>query len=201
MSMEIRKCDKGHFYDATAFASCPLCSGRAEGNQQGWQPSENKMEFHNFQKPEPIKWEPKNVIPLGNGDDIEEYEPTEAVSFKRGAYGTDPVVGWLICTAGPNRGKDYRLHSGTNFIGRSEKMDVCVRNDNMINRRNAAALSYDERTNIYFIERGDGKNQVYINGNVVRQSEDLKIYDRINIGNSEFLFFPFCGENFRWKDI
>lgn len=142
-----------------------------------------------------------SVIPLGDDIEVEEYEPTMAVGIGAEEFECDPVVGWLVCTAGVNRGKAYRLHSGTNFIGRSKRMDVCISNDLMISSNNAVLISYDDRTNIFFIERGEGKNQVYINGKLLRSSEDLYKNDRITIGNSEFLFFPFCGEKFKWKNI
>ena len=38
----------------------------------------------------------------------------------------NPVVGWLVCLEGPDRGHDYPLRAGTNAIGRSPSMEVCI---------------------------------------------------------------------------
>ena len=46
-------------------------------------------------------------------------------SFRRKS-GIDPAVGFLICIEGPDRGADYRLVAGRNFIGRLPSMDVAA---------------------------------------------------------------------------
>ena len=133
------------------------------------------------------------------GWEIEDYEPTMPDAIND-VEGFDPIVGWLICVKGPNRGKDYRLHSGTNFIGRSKEMDVCIENDQTISKRNAASISYDDRTKSFFIEKGEVRNLIYLNGKSVRSDADLTVYDRIEIGSTELVFIPLCGEKFNWQD-
>ena len=131
---------------------------------------------------------------------VDEVGPTHIDAINNVA-GFDPIVGWLICIKGPNRGKDYRLHSGTNFIGRSPKMDVCIENDMTISRENAASISYDDRTKTFFVQKGEVRNLIYLNGKAVRMDGDLKLYDRIEIGATELIFVPLCGEQFNWQDI
>ena len=58
-----------------------------------------------------------------------------------------PVVGWLVCTDGVNKGTDYRLHQGRNFVGRSPEMDVCILGDNTVSRSSHAIVVYDPRSN------------------------------------------------------
>lgn len=138
----------------------------------------------------------------GNGGgnwQIEDYEPTMPEAFD-GVEGFDPIVGWLICVKGPNRGKDYRLHSGTNFIGRSKQMDVCIEGDATISSKNAASISYDDRSKSFFIQKGEVRNLIYLNGRPVRSDADLVIYDKIEIGSTALLFIPLCGEQFNWQD-
>ncbi len=130
----------------------------------------------------------------------EDYGPTMPDPIN-GVTGFDPIVGWLVCVKGPNRGKDYRLHSGTNFIGRSPEMDVCIQNDDAISKRNAASISYDDRTRSFFIQKGEVRNLLYLNGKPVRSDADLVKYDRIEIGSTELLFVPLCGEGFSWQEI
>lgn len=204
MRMEIRQCPKGHFYSGE-YDSCPFCAGQAGQSTGSFAVSD--FEWQSVEQPSGAENYPRTEAISSNGGfaqkrfEIEDYGATEAVPMEGESYGFDPVVGWLVCIGGPNRGEAYRLHSGTNFIGRSEKMDVCVRQDLQISNANAASLSYDDRTRVFFLERGDGRNQIYVNGVVVRQYVDLVIYDRIVIGASEFIFVPLCGENFSWKDI
>lgn len=57
--------------------------------------------------------------------------------------GIDPVVGWLVCIKGPSRGRDYRIRSGRNGIGRSDAMDVPIAGDDTVSRENHAFLVYE----------------------------------------------------------
>ena len=41
--------------------------------------------------------------------------------------GIEPVVGWLVCVNGEEKGRDYRLIRGRNRIGRDSDMDVTIR--------------------------------------------------------------------------
>lgn len=135
----------------------------------------------------PVKWE------------IEDYGQTmPAMLYEKGGF--DPVVGWLICVKGPNRGRDYRLHSGSNFIGRSKSMDVCIENDQTVSNRNHASVSYDDRSKTFYIAKGEVRNLIYLNGKPVRSDADLVSYDRIEIGNTELIFIALCSDRFDWQD-
>ena len=139
-------------------------------------------------------------IPRTPGNwEIEDYGQTLPAMMCEKA-GFDPVVGWLICVKGPNRGRDYRLHSGSNFIGRSKSMDVCIENDQTISNRNHASVSYDERSKTFYIAKGEVRNLIYLNGKPVRSDADLVSYDRIEIGNTELLFVALCSDRFNWQD-
>lgn len=196
MRMEIKQCSKGHFYSGE-HEECPFCAGSVDQERVDpeWEMSPNtevKSTAERIDLPRTDKWE--------NPFAVEDYEVTMYSGYPgMETMGCDPVVGWLVCTKGPNRGQAYRLHGGTNFIGRGEKMDVCIENDKQISSRNAASISYDDRTKVFFLERGDGRNNIYLNGSVLRRAEDVVRYDQIVIGGSEFLFIPLCGENFDWR--
>ena len=47
-----------------------------------------------------------------------------------------PVCGWIVCIADPRKGKDYKIHAGKNFVGRTDDMDIQILGDNKISRRN-----------------------------------------------------------------
>ena len=111
----------------------------------------------------------------------------------------DPVTGWLVCVKGPDRGRDYRIRSEKNFIGRSDRMDICIRGDETISRENHAAVSYNFRKNTFKLHPGDGRGLVFLNEEEVDAPIELAPYDRIEIGNTQLLFVPFCGEKFQWR--
>lgn len=225
--MAMIKCSKGHIYDSSR-GQCPICGNGgnsfvmddipATAPVSQWSGTEveigETLPGEGF-APTPIG----DTLPVTNpgfttGDlgprptpakepsftpTVDDYDPTEPEPIN-GVAGFDPVVGWLICVKGPNRGKDYRLHSGTNFIGRSSEMDVCIEHDQTVSRRNAASISYDDRSKSFFIAKGDVRNIIYLNGKPVRSDADIVAYDRLEIGATELVFLPLCGEAFTWQD-
>ena len=40
---------------------------------------------------------------------------------------------------------------------------------------------------------------VYLNGEAVYTPTQLQQYDVIEMGDSQFLFMPFCGDHFKWE--
>jgi hypothetical protein len=110
----------------------------------------------------------------------------------------DPIVGWLVCVEGPDRGRDYRIKSERNFIGRSTKMDICISGDERISRDNHAIVAFDPRSADFRLFEGDARGLVYLNGSPVYVPTSLQPYDTIELGNSKLLFVPFCGERFQW---
>lgn len=113
---------------------------------------------------------------------------------------TRPVVGWLVCVEGAPRGRDFRIHSQYNYIGRARHMDICIEGDNSISAENAAILAYDDQQKIFFFAPGQGRNLVRVNGKAVLSPVELQAYDRLTVGKSVFLFIPLCGERFDWND-
>ncbi len=47
---------------------------------------------------------------------------------------------------------------------------------------------------------GDSNGLVYLNGEAVYLPQQLNAYDVIEMGESQFLFVPFCGEHYMWED-
>lgn len=111
----------------------------------------------------------------------------------------NPVCGWIVCVEGPRRGKDYKIKAGKNFVGRADDMDIQILGDNKISRRNHCVIVYDTKQNKTVILPGDSNGIVYLGGNAVYMPTDLNAYDVIEMGDSQFLFIPFCGEHFRWE--
>ncbi len=111
----------------------------------------------------------------------------------------NPVCGWVVCVAGPRRGKDYRVMAGKNFVGRADDMDIQILGDNKISRRNHCVIVYDEKQSKTVLLPGDSNGIVYLNGEAVYAPAQLHEYDVIEMGDSQFLFIPFCGEHFKWE--
>ena len=109
------------------------------------------------------------------------------------------VCGWIVCVAGPRRGKDYKIMAGKNFVGRADDMDIQILGDNKISRRNHCVIVYDTKQRKTVMLPGDSNGIVYLNGEAVYVPTDLKEYDVIEMGESQFLLIPFCGEHFSWE--
>lgn len=156
-------------------------------------------------------WQAGTAQKTATGDafsgQIQDYGPTTPIGpgFKSVAPGSQqiwlqPVVGWLVCVEGPAKGRDFRIHSQNNYIGRGRDMDICIEGDSSISAANAAILAYDDRNRLFFFLPGQGRNLVWRNNNAVLTPEKLEAYDRLTIGNSDFLFIPLCGERFDWNE-
>jgi pSer/pThr/pTyr-binding forkhead associated (FHA) protein len=113
--------------------------------------------------------------------------------------GIDPVVGWLVCIQGKEIGKDYRIKGQINTIGRSEKMDICIKDDKTISNENHARLSFSERNNTFNLIPAENKNVIYLNDNEVFTPTLLNAYDVIDFGETKLMFIPFCSDKFDWK--
>lgn len=112
-----------------------------------------------------------------------------------------PVCGWIVCISGPRQGKDYKIKSGENFIGRADDMDIQILGDNKISRRNHGIIVYDPKKKETVLLLGDSNGIVYHQDAAVYMPKVLNTYDVIEIGGSKFLFVPFCGEQFNWEDM
>jgi hypothetical protein len=203
--MDMKRCPQGHFYDASKAASCPYCAGSEKQNKTCIVDSSNTYPQTKDMNPadDVLKTRPIQehsdipvTRPLNDPRQKEKESKTVAIVYKD--IGMDPVTGWLVCIEGPGKGRDYRLHSAKNLIGRSDKMDVCITGDDTVSRDVHAIVSFEPRKGIFRIYQGESKGLVYLNGEEVINPEELKAYDCIEVGKTKLLFIPFCGENFKW---
>lgn len=214
--MELRKCPNGHYYDTSIYQECPTCknAGGQIGNTMGFTGAGPGSTLGNFEQPRASFGSQMNVTqPLGSGhtaplsgmasgktgsasvsDDVQ----TVALAHKE--LGIDPVVAWLVSLNGSERGRDYRVHSDNNFIGRSESMDICIRGDDTISRVRHAVLTYDGLEKAFYFAPGEGRSITRLNGKAVLGMVELQAYDVIQIGQSKLLFIPLCGERFEWSN-
>ena len=114
--------------------------------------------------------------------------------------GIDPAVGFLVCISGPHRGEHFKLCSGRNFIGRAASMDVPLADDDTVSRESHALVTYDAKHNNFSLSPGQGRGITYCNDEQVEMVRPLFAYDIIEVGKSQLIFLPLCGEKFQWKE-
>ena len=116
-----------------------------------------------------------------------------------GMNAVQPVTGWLVCMTGDERGKDYRLHMGKNFVGRSPSMDVVLVDDKKISREKHCSVIYEPKRNIFYVS-AEGGNLVYLNNELLETSKELHEDDRITIGDTTLTFIPFSRGERKWEE-
>jgi len=184
--MQMKQCSQGgHYYDASVHAQCPYCVAPADPGRTA-----------------PIL--PQGSSNIGKTMPMTKHKEAEAADSKtialvREELGVDPVVGWLVVLEGKEKGRDYRIQTDNNFIGRSSKMDVCINGDDTISRDNHATVSYDSRERLYFLSPGDGKAIVRHNDKALFSTAELSAYDTIEVGKTKLLFIPLCNDKFQWS--
>ena len=155
--MRYTECANGHVYDADQYAVCPYCNHiRTEiqfgpGGGQTVAPGGGSGTV----APGGLGGSPMGgecIMPTGGGEDSQKTvapdmfrkqaeQSNKTVAVFRQQHGIDPVVGWLVCINGPEKGNDYRLKAKINTIGRGEGNDVCVKGDKTISSHAHAKLA------------------------------------------------------------
>jgi hypothetical protein len=184
-SVALRRCENGHYYDPKKHTQCPFCGVKIPN-------------FNPFKKEGSASGETRPVYQPSNprpGDDA----VTRPALLVQDLTGIDPVVGWLIAVNGPDKGRDYRIRSERNAIGRSKDMQICIAGDDLISRERHAVITFAPQRNEFYLSPGDGRGLVYLKGEPVLGAEKLTAYDEILIGKTKLLFVPFCGDKFKWE--
>lgn len=176
--MQMERCSSGHLYNPKKYDMCPYCDEEMlEKNQDSKEGSEDSSETANTN---------------ANG--------VKTVAYWDNQEGVNPVVGWLVCIEGTERGKDYKIVSEKNFIGRSEEMHINIAGDDAISRRNHAVISYNpKRRNFMLIPGAETTGIIYVNEEAIYSPAELSPYDVIEMGKSKFIFIPLCGQHFEWE--
>jgi ssDNA-binding Zn-finger/Zn-ribbon topoisomerase 1 len=196
--MDIVRCKNGHFYDCSKYPKCPHCGVGMEINRENeiTQAGSSLREQSTVAKNNPAGTDPlrEAKTEAHRGSD-----GVKTVGIYAKKLKMDPVVGWLVCIKGPEKGRDYRLHHGRNFIGRSAKMDVSIFEDDQISRDSHASVIYEPRKGDFILAGGEG-TAVTLNGQAVISPEKLKDGDVISIGATELEFIAFCKGGTRWEE-
>lgn len=186
--MSMVRCDKGHFYDSEKHSSCPHCGVN--------------IDLDVVTRPQAQVINPTRAM-TGTEENktVAKAKPVaenKTVGYYSKKVGIDPVVGWLVCIEGPDKGRDYRLRAGRNYIGRSESMDVCITGDKGISRDKHAIVAYDPKKNRFNVLPGESREIYYINDESVYAVMPLEAYDILELSDTKLQFIPFCGEGRTW---
>lgn len=127
-------------------------------------------------------------------------DENKTVGYYPRRIGVEPVVGWLVIVEGAGKGESFLLHTGRNFIGRSQEMDVVLHGDKSVSRVRHGILVYEPREKVFFIQPGDSRELFYRNGEVVLEKLLLESYDVLQFGETKLMFVALCGEHFSWED-
>ncbi len=205
----ITRCENGHWYDDSINRVCPHC--KRESEKLGFSINDDiEEDDHTISLAEvdeslgeelsAIIGGVSSYMPLDMVSEGENPDDDKTISF--GLFGVfdtiQPVTGWLVCIEGEEKGKDYRLHSGKNFIGRSTSMDVVLVDDKSISRDRHCSVVYDPKGGKFYLSIEKG-NITYLNGMLLEQTSDLSDGDVIEIGNTKLQFIPFCKGERSWE--
>lgn len=171
-------CGNNHYYDSELHASCPHCKKMfVDGGKTSGYESTGKDE---------IKTSGKRGKTIAMGE----------ISTKQGETFL-PAVGWLVCVEGEDRGKDFRIHSDNNFVGRGSRCDVCL-SDMHISEKHFV-IGYDTADDDYFIYMDEGKAIVRVNDKRLGgDTLSLKKGDKIKVGETQLVFIPLESSIVKW---
>jgi len=192
--MAILRCENGHFYDDSRQPECPHCV--KESSTVTRQELNEGMTMHLSAAGAAPAETSRQKVRIDMGGAVKGPEDEKTVGIYRTQKGCDPVVGWLVCVEGNEKGRDYRLHTGRNFIGRGLKSDVSLPDDEQISRENHCSIVFEPKKNMYAIIRGGG--EIHVNGSSIQGSQALIGDEIITIGASDFVFVPYCKEGRSW---
>jgi len=223
--MAIIRCSNGHYYNDSDSPNCPYCSGEnalgktipldgATANFGGGDAAFPKTQMGNnipepsvgtggFEKTQMLDYQP--TAPVSSAVSIprtefvsnEEYGSTVFLDSNQNSD-IKPVRGWIVAIEGQKCGIDYRIHSGRNTIGRGKGNDICFDFDQTISKDKCCIVTYDERKNNFFVQVGEGTNNIYLNDEILLQPTQLKDNDIIEIGQTKLVFRSLCNESFNY---
>lgn len=216
--MDIKKCEKGHFYNGEKYASCPHCAEMQQDNTNNVV-AESKVQYGNMQitsKPFVRGYQVKEDMaetvayrpPAHSGNTLS-YESKQEDVYQPIALNqlsdVSPLqpqnalpVGWLVAVSGLAYGKQYPIFTCDNFIGSNIDNSICIKGDAYVLPEHHCTLSFDIQTQKVVLNMESSNGAVYLNNAPVTESCYLSHADWIQIGGSVYMFVELCREGFSW---
>ena len=219
------KCSNGHWYDPKMYKSCPHCKRAGEqlsislddveeddktvsiaevdislGEQLGEIIGGNFESAGNLMQPDmgEMQESSSEVHIIYRRSEAELPARKEEVHHAKEEGIEFMLLNNPVKINGDEKGNDYRLHAGKNFVGRSQAMDVVLTDDKSISREKHCSVLYDPKGNEFYVT-AEKSNIVYLNGDLVTEPHSLKLGDVIKVGETELKFIPYCQEDITWE--
>lgn len=187
--MAIIQCQNNHYYDNKRDQVCPYCEKMYSASiADDGDVNEQLTSYIDLDEDDDAQ------LTEGYGDVVYEYEKT--VGIFTDETRNELTVGWLVCTDGDEKGKSYVIHSGRNFAGSSIDMDIVLSDHESVESEKHFSLVFDPKTITYYLVCGEG--HTYVNNENVSGDVVLSDGDLIEVGQSQYVFVPFCKEGREW---
>lgn len=184
------ECVNGHFYDSEKYITCPHCT------EMQLQKQEKIMDNERTKIEEYASLYVKEYYKDKMSED-QEYKTVGIYEESKKNTFENFVRGWLVCTEGPMKGNDYRIHYGFNRIGRDHTNDIILENDFRISKEEHCCIVYEEKKNIFYIVPKEN-GIVIFNGQILKESKIIGTGDIILLGDSTLEFIAFCSNDKKW---
>ncbi len=195
----MKQCPNGHIYDETRGGSCPYCNGSNVGVTM---PLEAPAPMSVGNAPEFPKTAPLGSMAASADSPApqrkENREMSATVALNSTESGIRPVVGWLVVTEGDKKGTPFSIYPEKNYIGRGVQFDVNLSFDKAVSKEGDATIIFDGKHASFFITCGQGKNNVYVNSEILLQSMPIKDFDIIELGETKLVFRSLCNAEFSY---
>jgi hypothetical protein len=110
------------------------------------------------------------------------------------------VVGWLVITDGPGRGRSLELGYGMNIVGRNAGNRVVLDfGDDQISGDDHFRVAFDGTHRRFHLVPGKGTNLVYLGDAPLLSPIDLAAHAQITVGKTGLRFVPLCSESWDWN--
>lgn len=131
-----------------------------------------------------------------------QHEDTMAMGKMEDKGVFDPVVGWLVITDGPGRGKSVNVFAGMNSVGRGANQRVRLDfGDGQVSSEGACFITFEPKRRTFHISHGGKANIVYLNDEAVLTPMPLANGNIVTIGDTKLRFVALCGPDFNWEDM
>ena len=110
------------------------------------------------------------------------------------------VVGWLVITDGPGRGRSLELGYGMNIIGRNPGNRVVLDfGDDQISGDDHFRVAFDGTHRRFHLVPGKGTNLVYLGDAPLLSPIALTAHAQITVGQTGLRFVPLCSDTWDWQ--
>lgn len=128
-----------------------------------------------------------------------EYDAGSPMPVNEKLIPPQPVIGWLVGIAGVSRGRDYRIVTEKNFIGRTKDMHIRILGDKKIDEHKHGTIAFDPRNQKITLIPSTGL--MLLNEGMIYEPTTVTGADIITIGSSTFKLVLLSEVGISWQEI